>query len=88
MITKRRIGRTEAIVPGSLMENLDFARYFHVDTDQRTCETDNALAEGKSPLLRAPVFVPGCGTAAEGFACEWSSFQKTLESSIDRSAVK
>jgi len=42
----------------------------------------------KSPPLRAPVFVPGCGTAAEGFACEWNSFQKILESSIDRSAVK
>jgi 4-phytase/acid phosphatase len=41
-----------------------------------------------APPLRAPVFIPGCGTAAEGFACEWGAFEKVVEASIDRSAVR
>jgi len=41
-----------------------------------------------SPPARAPVFVPGCSTAADGFPCSWKRFRRVLESAIDPSFVK
>jgi len=41
-----------------------------------------------SPPAKAPVFVPGCSTAVEGFACTWSQFRRTLEAAIDPASVK
>ena len=41
-----------------------------------------------SPPPRAPVFVPGCSTAGEGFACTWSEFRRTVEAAIDPASVK
>jgi 4-phytase / acid phosphatase len=36
-----------------------------------------------SPPARAAVFVPGCSTADDGFACGWKEFRRTLETDID-----
>ena len=41
-----------------------------------------------SPPAKAPVFVPGCSTAGEGFACTWSGFRRTVEAAIDPASVK
>jgi 4-phytase/acid phosphatase len=41
-----------------------------------------------SPPANAPVFVPGCSTADQGFACTWSEFRRTLEAAIDPASVK
>lgn len=41
-----------------------------------------------APPAKAPVFLPGCSTAEEGFACGWKAFQRTLESAIDLAFVK
>jgi 4-phytase/acid phosphatase len=40
-----------------------------------------------SPPEKAPVFVPGCSTAAEGFACEWPAFERTAAAAIDPAFV-
>jgi len=41
-----------------------------------------------SPPAKATVFVPGCSTADEGFACGWKEFRRTLESAIDPAFVR
>ena len=41
-----------------------------------------------SPPAKAPLFVPGCSTADEGFACGWKEFQHTLEAAIDPAYVR
>ena len=41
-----------------------------------------------SPPAKAPVFVPGCSTADEGFACSWSQFRRTVEAAINPAFVK
>jgi 4-phytase/acid phosphatase len=41
-----------------------------------------------SPPPKAPVFVPACSTAAEGFPCSWKGFQRALEGAIDPAYVK
>jgi 4-phytase/acid phosphatase len=41
-----------------------------------------------SPPAKAPLFVPGCSTADEGFACGWKEFQRTLETAIDPAFVR
>jgi len=41
-----------------------------------------------APPLRAPVFVPGCSTASEGFDCSWADFQRTMSAAIDPAFVK
>jgi len=40
-----------------------------------------------SPPERAPVFLPGCGSAAEGFDCEWPAFERTMAGAIDPASV-
>jgi len=40
-----------------------------------------------SPPPRAPVFVPGCSSAAEGLACEWTAFERTAAAAIDPAFV-
>jgi 4-phytase/acid phosphatase len=40
-----------------------------------------------SPPAKAAVFVPGCSTADEGFACGWKEFRRTLETAIDPAFV-
>ena len=42
----------------------------------------------ESPPAKAPVFVPGCSTADEAFACSWSQFRRTVEAAIDPAFVK
>jgi 4-phytase/acid phosphatase len=42
----------------------------------------------ESPPAKAPVFVPGCSTANEAFACGWSQFRRTVEAAIDPAFVK
>lgn len=37
-----------------------------------------------SPPARAPIFLPGCSTAHEGWACGWNSFRSTVSASIDQ----
>lgn len=41
-----------------------------------------------SPPAKAPIFVPGCGTAAHEFACTWKEFRRTVEAAIDPAFVK
>jgi len=41
-----------------------------------------------SPPAKAPVFIPGCSTADEGFACTWVQFRRTVEAAIDPASVK
>jgi len=41
-----------------------------------------------SPPATAPVFIPGCSTADEGFACTWSEFRRAVEAAIDPASVK
>jgi 4-phytase/acid phosphatase len=40
-----------------------------------------------SPPERAPVFLSGCSSAAEGFACEWGAFERTVAGAIDPAFV-
>jgi len=35
------------------------------------------------PPARAPIFVPGCSAAGEGWACDWDAFQRTVDGAID-----
>jgi 4-phytase/acid phosphatase len=37
-----------------------------------------------NPPLRAPIFVPGCGGAAETFDCDWARFEQAASAAIDR----
>jgi len=41
-----------------------------------------------SPPARAPLFIPGCGTAAEGYDCEWGRFERTVAAAIDPAFVE
>jgi 4-phytase / acid phosphatase len=41
-----------------------------------------------SPPAKAAIFVPGCSTADEGFACGWKEFRRTLETAIDPAFVR
>jgi 4-phytase/acid phosphatase len=36
-----------------------------------------------APPTRAAIFVPGCGTAAEGWACDWEAFQRAAGAAVD-----
>jgi 4-phytase/acid phosphatase len=40
-----------------------------------------------SPPERAPVFLPGCSSAAGDFACDWTAFERTLTGAIDPAFV-
>jgi 4-phytase/acid phosphatase len=40
-----------------------------------------------NPPGKAPVFVPGCSTGAEGFACDWPAFERTVAGAIDPAFV-
>jgi 4-phytase/acid phosphatase len=58
-----------------------------------TAQTLDQMREARpltlaSPPAKAPVFVPGCSTADEGFACTWSGFRRTVEAAIDPASVK
>jgi 4-phytase/acid phosphatase len=57
--------------------------YIAQTLDQMRNKTPLSLA---SPPERVPVFVPGCGRS-DG-ACDWNSFQRTMNGSIDPSFVK
>lgn len=57
-----------------------------------TSQTFDQLHEAQpltlaSPPATAPVFVPGCSSAADGFACEWKDFERTVEGAIDPAFV-
>ncbi len=41
----------------------------------------------QTPPAKAPIFIPGCSTAAEGWPCDWDAFQRTLQSAIDPAFV-
>lgn len=41
-----------------------------------------------TPPARAPIFIPGCSTAGEALACDWTGFQRTLQAAIDPAFVK
>jgi 4-phytase/acid phosphatase len=36
-----------------------------------------------APPTRAAIFVPGCGTSAEGWACDWEAFQRAAGAAVD-----
>jgi 4-phytase/acid phosphatase len=40
-----------------------------------------------SPPERAPVFLPGCSSATEGFACDWPAFERSVATAIDPAFV-
>lgn len=57
-----------------------------------TSQTFEQLHEARpltidSPPARAKIFVPGCSTARDGFACEWKDFERTVEGAIDPAFV-
>ena len=37
----------------------------------------------EAPPKRAPIFIPGCSTAAEGWPCDWEEFQRAAGAAID-----
>jgi 4-phytase/acid phosphatase len=41
----------------------------------------------QTPPAKAPIFVPGCSTAAEGWPCDWDAFQRTVQAAIDPAFV-
>lgn len=41
----------------------------------------------EAPPSRAAVFIPGCSTAGEGWACDWDAFQRAAEAAIDPAFV-
>jgi len=41
-----------------------------------------------APPEKAEIFVPGCGTAAAGFACDWADFERTVSAAIDPAFVE
>ncbi len=58
-------------------------------TAQTLAQMRNALPLSlDAPPPRAPVFLPGCGTAAEGFPCEWGEFRRIMQTAIDPAFVK
>jgi 4-phytase / acid phosphatase len=88
--------QTNDPVPGGA---LVFELWRSADTKQfsvRTYYTAQSLEQMRlavpltisAPPLRAPVFVPGCSTASEGFDCSWADFQRTVSAAIDPAFVK
>jgi|CZKE01.1.fsa_nt_gi 4-phytase/acid phosphatase len=41
----------------------------------------------EAPPSRAAIFIPGCSTASEGWACDWDAFQRAAEAAIDPAFV-
>ena len=41
-----------------------------------------------APPEKAEVFLPGCGTASGGFACDWTDFERTVSAAIDPAFVQ
>jgi hypothetical protein len=41
----------------------------------------------QTPPAKAPIFIPGCSSAAEGWPCDWDAFQRTLQGAIDPAFV-
>ena len=41
-----------------------------------------------APPEKAEIFVPGCGTASAGFACNWADFERTVSAAIDPAFVE
>jgi 4-phytase/acid phosphatase len=37
----------------------------------------------ETPPTRAPIFIPGCSTAGEGWPCDWEKFQRVAGSAFD-----
>jgi 4-phytase/acid phosphatase len=41
----------------------------------------------QTPPAKAPIFIPGCSTAAEGWPCDWDAFQRVVQAAIDPAFV-
>lgn len=41
----------------------------------------------QAPPSRAPIFIPGCSVAKEGWPCDWDTFEKTVLAAIDPAFV-
>jgi 4-phytase/acid phosphatase len=41
-----------------------------------------------NPPDRAPVFIPGCSTAGEGYPCDWDTFQRIVGAAFDPAFVR
>jgi 4-phytase/acid phosphatase len=41
----------------------------------------------EAPPSRAAIFIPGCSTAGEGWACDWDAFQRVVDAAIDPAFV-
>ncbi len=41
----------------------------------------------QTPPAKAPIFIPGCSTAADGWPCDWDAFQRTVQAAIDPAFV-
>ena len=41
----------------------------------------------QNPPLKAPIFIPGCSTAAAGWPCDWEAFKRKVERDIDPAFV-
>ncbi len=52
-------------------------------------QTRNATAlTSDNPPLRAPIFVPGCGTSSGTFDCDWPKFEEIARAAIDLRFVR
>ena len=59
--------------------------YFRAQTlDQLRDTTPLSL---QAPPAKAPIFIPGCSTAAEGWPCDWDVFQRVVQAAIDPAFV-
>ena len=36
-----------------------------------------------APPARANIFIPGCSTSAEGWPCDWNTFERAMSAAID-----
>ena len=41
-----------------------------------------------APPEKAEIFLPGCGTASTGFACDWADFERAVSAAIDPAFVE
>ena len=56
--------------------------------DPNDCRVSCGLPFADKVLLGVEVFVPGCSTAKEGFACDWKAFQNTVNHALAREFVE
>jgi 4-phytase/acid phosphatase len=70
----------------SVVSKAYFVRVYYTAQSHNQMRNATPLSADRPPL-RAPIFVPGCGTSSEGFECDWTRFEQTVSAAIDRRFV-